>query len=158
MPPSNNSHATLKNHELQQIQLFYEDIKSHLDQLRTCYQNDHENPGCPMDMWLWMKMVITETGPSEHNSLVSAVISSWKFTGVCHNTQFNCLVGLEVRRLPQEQRSRVWIPLVLGFFGGRVIPVIQKLPFQWLSCQAPGAIGSVLGLVGQVSVYCDWVR
>ena len=26
------------------------------------------------------------------------------------------------------------------------------------SCQAPGVIGSVLGLVGPVSVYCDWVR
>ena len=29
---------------------------------------------------------------------------------------------------------------------------------QWLPCQAPGVIGSVLGLVGLVSVYCDWVR
>ena len=27
-----------------------------------------------------------------------------------------------------------------------------------LPCQAPGVIGSVLGLVGPVSVYCDWVR
>ena len=25
-------------------------------------------------------------------------------------------------------------------------------------CQAPGIIGSALGLVGPVSVYCDWVR
>ena len=25
-------------------------------------------------------------------------------------------------------------------------------------CQAPGVITSVLGLVGPVSVYCDWVR
>ena len=25
-------------------------------------------------------------------------------------------------------------------------------------CQAPGGIGSALGLVGPVSVYCDWVR
>ena len=30
--------------------------------------------------------------------------------------------------------------------------------FQWLPCQAPGIIGSALGLVGPVSVYCDWVR
>ena len=29
---------------------------------------------------------------------------------------------------------------------------------SWLPCQAPGVIGSVLGLVGPVSVYCDWVR
>ena len=34
----------------------------------------------------------------------------------------------------------------------------QKLALQWLPCQAPGVIGSALGLVGPVSVYCDWVR
>ena len=28
----------------------------------------------------------------------------------------------------------------------------------WLPCQAPGVIGPALGLVGPVSVYCDWVR
>ena len=33
-----------------------------------------------------------------------------------------------------------------------------KLAVQWLPCQAPGVIGSALGLVGPVSVYCDWVR
>ena len=32
------------------------------------------------------------------------------------------------------------------------------MALQWLPCQAPGVIGSVLGLVGLVSVYCDWVR
>ena len=44
------------------------------------------------------------------------------------------------------------------FFRGRVIPVTQKLALQWLPCQVPGVIGSALGLVGPVSVYCDWVR
>ena len=34
----------------------------------------------------------------------------------------------------------------------------KKLALQRLSCQAPGVIGSVLGLVGPVSVYCDWVK
>ena len=34
----------------------------------------------------------------------------------------------------------------------------SKLALQWLPCQAPGVIGSVLGLVGLVSEYCDWVR
>ena len=29
---------------------------------------------------------------------------------------------------------------------------------QWLPCQVPLIIGSVLGLTGSVSVYCDWVR
>ena len=52
----------------------------------------------------------------------------------------------------------VRIPLAPGFFLGRVIPVTSKLALQWLPCQAPGVIGSALGLVGPVSVYCDWVR
>ena len=34
----------------------------------------------------------------------------------------------------------------------------SKLTLQWLPCQAPGVIGSVLELVGPVSEYCDWVR
>ena len=38
------------------------------------------------------------------------------------------------------------------------MPVTLKLELQLLPCQAPGVIGSVLGLVGPVSVYCDWVR
>ena len=33
-----------------------------------------------------------------------------------------------------------------------------KLELQWLPCQAPGVIGSVLGLVGPESVYCHWMR
>ena len=34
----------------------------------------------------------------------------------------------------------------------------SKLALQGLPCQVPGVIGSVLGLVGRVSVYCDWVK
>ena len=33
-----------------------------------------------------------------------------------------------------------------------------KMGTPVLPCVAPGVIGSVLGLVGLVSVYCDWVR
>ena len=33
-----------------------------------------------------------------------------------------------------------------------------KLTLQWLPCKAPGDVGSALGLVGPVSVYCDWLR
>ena len=32
------------------------------------------------------------------------------------------------------------------------------MALQWLPCQAPGVIWSAMGLVGPVSVYCDWVR
>ena len=34
----------------------------------------------------------------------------------------------------------------------------SKLARRWLPCQVPGVTGSVLGLVGPVSVYCDRVR
>ena len=40
-----------------------------------------------------------------------------------------------------------------GIFPGRVIPVTSKFALQWPPCQAPGVIGSALGLVGPVSVY-----
>ena len=29
---------------------------------------------------------------------------------------------------------------------------------QWLPGQVPGVVGSALGMVGPVSIYCDWVR
>ena len=35
---------------------------------------------------------------------------------------------------------------------------LKKYVLQWWPCQAPGITGSLLGLVGPVSVYCDWVR
>ena len=69
------------------------------------------------------------------------------------------LVGLVVK----ASASRAEDPgfesrLSWDFFRGRVIPVTQKLALQWLPCQAHGVIGSVVGLVGPVSVYCDRVR
>ena len=45
-----------------------------------------------------------------------------------------------------------------GDIPGRVIPVTEKLALQWVSCQAPSVIGSMLGMAGPLSVYCDWVR
>ena len=68
------------------------------------------------------------------------------------------LVGLVVRCPPRERKIPVRIPFAPGFFRGRVIPVTSKLALQWLPCMAPGVIGSALGLIGPVSVNCDWVR
>ena len=48
--------------------------------------------------------------------------------------------------------------VVVDLFLGRVMPVTSKLVLQCLLCQAPGATVPALGLVGQVSVYCDLVR
>ena len=66
----------------------------------------------------------------------------------------NHLVGLVVK----ASASRVEDPgfesrLYRDFFRGRVIPMNSKLALQWLLCQAPGVIGSVLELIGPVSVY-----
>ena len=40
--------------------------------------------------------------------------------------------------------------LAVDLFAGRVIPVTYKLVLQWLSCQAPGVVRSLLGLDGPV--------
>ena len=65
---------------------------------------------------------------------------------------------LWLRRPPSERQIRGSNPACAGIFQGRVMPVTSKLALQWLPCQAPGVIGSEPGLVGPVSVYCDWVR
>ena len=71
----------------------------------------------------------------------------------------NRLVGLVVKAVRLESgRFPGSNPACAGIFRGRVIPVTSKLALQWLPCQAPGVIGSALGLVGPVSVFCDWVR
>ena len=46
----------------------------------------------------------------------------------------------------------VRIPLAMGFSGSSHTSDF-KLALQWLPYQAPGIIGSALGLVGPVSVY-----
>ena len=63
-----------------------------------------------------------------------------------------------LRRPPRKRKVRTLNPSCDRIFQGRVIPVTSTLTFQCLPCQAPGVIGSALGLVGPVSVYCDWVR
>ena len=71
----------------------------------------------------------------------------------------NRLVGLVVKAsTSRAEDPRFESRLRQDFFRGQVVPVTYKLALQWLPCQAPGVIGSVLGLVGPVSVYCDWVR
>ena len=67
-----------------------------------------------------------------------------------------CLVGLVVRRLPREQKIPGSNPTCAKIFLES--SHTSDLALQWLPRQAPGVIGSVLGLVGAVSVYCDWVR
>ena len=77
-------------------------------------------------------------------------------------------MGPMVRCPPRGPNGKVSASKVAGrgsipafavdLFPGLVIPVTSKLVLQWLPCQAPGFVGSALGLAGPVSVYCDWVR
>ena len=64
------------------------------------------------------------------------------------SAEFDCLVGLVVKTSTSRAEDP-WFEMRLrrDFFG------VES--YQW---QASGVIGSGLGLVGPVSVYCDWVR
>ena len=42
------------------------------------------------------------------------------------------------------------------FFPGRIILVTSKLALQWLPCQAPGVVGSALGLGEVESLICSF--
>ena len=67
------------------------------------------------------------------------------------------LVGLVVKASASRAEDPEFGSRLRGDFFG-CIPVTSKLTLRWLQCQEPGIIGSVLGLVGPVSVHCDWVR
>ena len=72
---------------------------------------------------------------------------------------FWLLLFLTFKTNTGEWQIRRWIPaFAVGIFPGRVIPVTRKLGIHWPPCLAPGAIGSAPGLVGLLSLYCDWLR
>ena len=58
----------------------------------------------------------------------------------------------------QSGRSRVRISLAPGFFRGLSDTSDFKTGTPVATLPAACIIGSALGLVGPVSVYCDWVR
>ena len=72
----------------------------------------------------------------------------------------NRLVGLVVKASASKAEDPGFESrLRPDFFpGSSHTSELKKLSLQWLPCQARGFIGSALGLVGPVSVYCDWVR
>ena len=76
-----------------------------------------------------------------------------------HGFAENRLVGLLVKASPTRAEDPGFdFRLRRGDFSGSSHTSDLKLALQWLPCQAPGVTGSALGLVGSVSVYCDWVR
>ena len=82
-----------------------------------------------------------------HSSVMS------KFTLV----RIHRLVVLVVRRPPRERKVPGSNPACAGIFSGssRTSDLNIGTP---VANPAPGYIGSALGLVGPVSVSCDWVR
>ena len=90
------------------------------------------------------------------------MLVGWLLAGLLHiPTTCKCISGTDLLRhlfFSRAEDPGFDSRLTRGIFLGRVIPVASKLALQWLPCQAHGYIGSALGLVGPVSVYCDWVR
>ena len=62
-----------------------------------------------------------------------------------------------VRRPPRERKIPGSNPACTGIFSGSSHTSDFKIGTP-VATLAPGVIGSVLGLVGPVSVYCDWVK
>ena len=83
---------------------------------------------------------------------------TWEFLFYTMSASKDRLVGLVVRCPARERKILGSNPAGGGIFSGSSHTSDFKLALQWLPCQAPGVIGSALGLVGPVSVCCDWVR
>ena len=94
---------------------------------------------------------IPGSNPAEIHSHVAETLSN-------QPTNYR-LVGLVGKTSASRGADLGSIPaLVADLFPGRIIPVTSQLVLQWLPCQAPGVIGSALGLVGQESLCCDRER
>ena len=79
--------------------------------------------------------------------------SLWKVPVIMYR-----LVGLVVRRLPRERKIPGSNPACARIFSESSHTSDLNIGTPVATLQAPGDIGSALGLVGPVSVYCDWVR
>ena len=69
-----------------------------------------------------------------------------------------CLVGLMVKAFDSRAEDPGFESHLLQDFSSLSHTSDLKMGIQWLPCQVPGVTGSALGLVGLVSIYCDWVR
>ena len=77
------------------------------------------------------------------SSVSIGTVITWNFLHA-----YNRLVGLVVKRPPRERKIPGSNPAWDGIFSGSSHTSDLKLALQWLPCQAPGVIGSALGLVG----------
>ena len=83
----------------------------------------------------------------------------WPFRTLirCCDDHFDGTASLAewLRPPPRERKIRGSNPACVGIFRDTSD---STLVLRWLSCQEPGVIGSVLGLVSPVSACCDWMR
>ena len=105
---------------------------------------------------MWRANMFRQQTPSTHTWALTTLIISTQATLSTHSLPLpplDRLVGLVVRRPPRERKILGSNPACAGIFSGsshtcdlNIGTPVATLP------------GSVLGLVGPVSVYCDWVR
>ena len=113
-------------------------------------------------------MIFPYLGPAKCCSRSSTAVALVRVLLDCYHLHYcsdDCLVGLVaetvgsvlvVRRPLRERKISGLNPACAGIFSGS--NHTSDLKIGTPRCQAPGVIGSALGLVGPVSVYCDWVR
>ena len=73
-------------------------------------------------------------------------------------TDSTALLAKWLRRPPRGRKILGSNPACTGIFPGWSHTSDLKIGTPVATLQAPDVKGSVLGLVGLVSVYCDWVR
>ena len=88
-----------------------------------------------------------------------AVVSEDFLTDLCELPVMYCLVDIFVKASASRAENLGFDScLRCGNFSGSSHTSDFKIGTPVATCQAPSAIGPALGLVGPVSVYCDWVR
>ena len=70
----------------------------------------------------------------------------------------DCLVSLVVKASISRPKDPGFKSCLHWDFSGSSHTSDLKIGTPVAACHVPGIIGSVLGLVGPVSVYCDWMR
>ena len=92
---------------------------------------------CPVCVRVWALCVCGLMSPNTNNGLVGLVVNA------------SASRAADLGSLP---------PCAVDLCPGQVIPLTSTLLVWWLPCKVLGVIGSALGLVSPVSVYCVWVR
>ena len=119
-------------------------------------------PHLPSGKGAWNKLntsIVQATSPEAFKSALAVARRRWGPPTPRTKPRRNPRQTTDMTMVPAIERSRSWVrfPLVPGFFQVESYQW-QKLALHWLPCQSPGVIGSAVGLVGLVPIYCDFLR